>query len=75
MKAVRVDARSSTVLVEPGVTCGEVDRATQEHGRFGRRIRVSIHAYGDNFQRLRQLKSEWDPGNLFRVNHNIRPRT
>jgi FAD/FMN-containing dehydrogenase len=32
MKAVRVDAQSSTVIVEPGVTCGELDRATQKHG-------------------------------------------
>jgi FAD/FMN-containing dehydrogenase len=30
-------------------------------------------AYGDNFRRLRQLKSGWDPENLFRGNHNIRP--
>lgn len=30
-------------------------------------------AYGGNYDRLAQLKSEWDPENLFRMNHNIEP--
>ncbi len=30
-------------------------------------------AYGDNYQRLVELKTEWDPDNLFRMNHNIEP--
>ena len=30
-------------------------------------------AYGENYQRLVQLKTEWDPDNLFRMNHNIQP--
>jgi FAD/FMN-containing dehydrogenase len=30
-------------------------------------------AYGDNFRRLVELKTRWDPNNLLRMNHNIRP--
>lgn len=30
-------------------------------------------AYGPNHQRLSELKSEWDPENLFSNNYNIRP--
>lgn len=29
--------------------------------------------YGDNFERLRAIKAQVDPGNLFRVNQNIEP--
>jgi FAD/FMN-containing dehydrogenase len=30
-------------------------------------------AYGDNYDRLVELKRKWDPENLFRMNHNISP--
>jgi FAD/FMN-containing dehydrogenase len=30
-------------------------------------------AYGDNYDQLVALKNKYDPGNLFRINHNIRP--
>ncbi len=30
-------------------------------------------AYGQNYERLRQLKREWDPTNLFTSNYNIPP--
>ncbi len=30
-------------------------------------------SYGDNFERLRILKTKYDPTNFFRMNQNIRP--
>ena len=30
-------------------------------------------AYGNNYRRLQQVKAQYDPGNLFRVNRNISP--
>jgi hypothetical protein len=30
-------------------------------------------AFGDHYARLVRIKTRWDPGNLFRLNHNVRP--
>ena len=30
-------------------------------------------AYGDNYERLAQVKAKYDPQNLFHVNQNIKP--
>ena len=35
--------------------------------------RRTADAYGKNFERLQQIKSAYDPDNLFRVNRNISP--
>ena len=35
-----------------------------------------IHAaYGNNYERLVEVKTKWDPENMFRMNKNIKPRT
>jgi FAD/FMN-containing dehydrogenase len=31
-------------------------------------------AYGNNYERLVDIKTQWDPQNIFRVNKNITPR-
>jgi FAD/FMN-containing dehydrogenase len=36
-----------------------------------RQLRLS---FGPQYQRLVDVKTRWDPGNLFRLNHNVRPR-
>jgi FAD/FMN-containing dehydrogenase len=42
---------------------------------FGEEKEALVRAgYGANYERLVDLKTEYDPGNLFRMNQNIRPR-
>lgn len=38
----------------------------------GDRVR---EAYGERYERLVEVKNEWDPDNLFRMNQNIKPST
>ncbi len=35
---------------------------------------IAREAYGPNYDRLVTLKNKYDPSNLFRMNHNIKPR-
>jgi FAD/FMN-containing dehydrogenase len=46
-----------------------VNFLTEEEG--AERVRA---AYGGNYERLVDVKTMWDPGNLFRMNKNIAPR-
>lgn len=46
-----------------------VNFLTEEEGDD--RIRA---AYGNNYERLAEVKSKWDPDNLFRMNKNIAPQ-
>jgi FAD/FMN-containing dehydrogenase len=42
---------------------------------FGEEKEAMLRAsYGENYDRLVELKSKYDPGNLFRMNLNIPPR-
>lgn len=44
-------------------------------GGFGEEKDAQVRAgYGTNYDRLVELKTKYDPGNLFRVNQNIAPR-
>ena len=36
----------------------------------GERVRAG---YGDSHERLARIKAEWDPGNVFNGNQNVRP--
>ncbi|HXZ59241.1 MAG TPA: FAD-binding oxidoreductase [Steroidobacteraceae bacterium] len=61
-------ARSSWAKIEP-LTLGHYVNYTnsEDHGS-----RLAA-AYGDNYPRLAALKKRYDPGNLFRLNANIKP--
>ena len=43
------------------------------HGGYDESERRVRAAYGDNFPRLAAIKKRYDPGNLFRLNANIKP--
>jgi FAD/FMN-containing dehydrogenase len=45
--------------------------ATSQGVRFIRNLRAM---QGQNYKRLAKIKKRYDPGNLFGVNQNIRPR-
>ena len=63
-------ARDYWKALQPHSIDGAYVNFMMEEGRD--RVR---DAYGDNYERLRQIKGAYDPGNLFRVNQNIEPAT
>jgi FAD/FMN-containing dehydrogenase len=63
-------ARAAWRNLRPFSTGGTyVNFLTEEEG--DERIRA---AYGNNYQRLAEVKAKWDPDNLFRMNKNIAPQ-
>jgi hypothetical protein len=43
---------------------------------FGEGGEAQVHAaYGANYERLVEVKTKYDPDNLFQMNQNIKPRT
>jgi hypothetical protein len=61
-------ARQAAAQMEPHAGAGAYVNFLGEEGRQGARS-----AYGDGYERLLALKNECDPGNFFRLNHNIEP--
>jgi FAD/FMN-containing dehydrogenase len=61
-------ARQAAAQVEPHAGAGAYVNFLGDEGARGARL-----AYGEGYERLRALKNEYDPGNLFRLNQNIEP--
>jgi FAD/FMN-containing dehydrogenase len=61
-------AREVHDAIAPYATEGVAVNFLSQKGQ--ERVRV---AYGDNYDRLVELKNTWDPENLFRMNQNIEP--
>ena len=51
-------------FMAPGAYVNYLEEEADPHARA---------AYGSNYDRLVQVKRKYDPDNLFRINHNIRP--
>jgi FAD/FMN-containing dehydrogenase len=59
--------RALAPFADRGVYVNALDDALEEGERSVR------EAYGENYERLRELKRKFDPTNLFRLNSNIKP--
>lgn len=63
-------ARQASAHMEPHSGAGAYVNFLGDEGRQGARL-----AYRDGYERLLALKTEYDPGNFFRLNQNIEPTT
>jgi hypothetical protein len=62
-------ARTSWSALHPYSSGGAYVNMMMEEG--DERVRAS---YGENYQRLQEVKAKYDPQNLFKVNQNIKPK-
>ncbi len=62
-------ARSQFDATAPFATGGAYSNFMPDDGED-----TSATAYGANAARLAEIKAKFDPANLFRMNHNVRPR-
>jgi hypothetical protein len=72
LDALRSSLRGSVVFdaLTPHATGGvDVNFTSEDETQ-----RVAAGAYGPNYERLSQLKSTYDPDNLFCLNQNIAPQ-
>jgi FAD/FMN-containing dehydrogenase len=61
--------RGAMAIVEPDLVPGRYINELSDAGP-----EITRASYGDaTLERLRALKREWDPTNVFRLNHNIAP--
>jgi hypothetical protein len=60
--------RDAMAIVAPDLLPGRYINELSEEGP-----EVTQAAYGAKLDRLRALKRDWDPTNVFRLNHNIMP--
>ena len=61
--------RRAMAIVEPGLLPGRYINELSDAGPD-----VTLASYGEaKLTRLRALKREWDPENVFRLNHNVAP--
>ncbi len=63
-------ARAYWEAMHPHSSGGAYVNMMMEEGQ--ERVQAS---YGDNYERLAAIKGRYDPGNLFRMNQNIKPRS
>ncbi len=63
-------ARAYWEALHPHTAGGSYVNFMMEEGE--KRIQAT---YGDNYDRLQEVKARYDPQNFFHVNHNIRPAT